>query len=525
MKPALINAIVAILIFGGPVSAQEHHRGGEALGTVAFATSCAPALRGDFNHAVALLHSFEYDEARDAFQAVAQKDPNCAMAHWGVAMTYFHGLWGEVDVDNGAAAAQRAREIADANKKTTAREKQYIEAVSAIYGQKDANIYERGQAFSAAMAKVYAANPDDDEAAIFNALSLAESAGRDRTYANQRKCDEILDPLFQKLPAHPGVAHYLIHCNDNLELAAHGLEAARAYAKIAPDSAHATHMPSHIFVRLGMWPETIESNVLSMGAAERDKAASPCQSRGNEVHAMHFLQFAYLQAGRKKEARSVVDRAMALPPVAGPCNADAAEVLADYLLESHEWQLGDSLRKISSDVDRQAWSVRLALGIADARSGDPARLRDLEQRLAAMPETKPGVMPELLHHEIAAWVDEAQGRHDEAVKLLRSAAELDDKMDMGVWFVPPAREMLGELLLQEGRNDEALAEFRAVLRRSPNLFLSLNGAARAAEAAGDRQTALVYYRKLMEVAGNGDRPEIRAARKKIENANANGAAM
>ena len=272
MKRILVLTFaVAVVAIGAVPLAQEHQHGDAAaasLGTVNFPTSCANDVQADFNRALALLYSFEYDSARDVFLAVAKKDPACAIAHWGAAMTHFHALWGEIDVDAGAKEASLAREVAASNRRTTEREKQYIAAVSAIYAQKDATQLERAKAFADEMARVHAANASDDEAAIFYALALDESADRDPAYANQRKCGEILEPLFQKLPNHPGIAHYIIHCYDNDVLAAKGLSAARAYAKIAPGSAHATHMPSHIFVRLSLWQETIDSNLASMQVAE-----------------------------------------------------------------------------------------------------------------------------------------------------------------------------------------------------------------------------------------------------------------
>ncbi|HZU23386.1 MAG TPA: hypothetical protein VE998_11195, partial [Terriglobales bacterium] len=231
MKRALVlmMALWAAAAWAQPAGAAA------GLGTVNFQTTCRPDVQGNFNHAVALLHSFEYDESRDTFLAVAKADPHCAMAYWGAAMTEFHALWGEIDVAAGHKFAAQAQAAADADPQTSPREKQFIQAVSAIYADADVPLSARSKKFSDAMAEVHSANPGDDEAAIFYALSLDESAGSDPASPNRQKCGDILEPLFEKMPNHPGVAHYLIHCYDNPVLAPKGVSAARAYAKIAPD--------------------------------------------------------------------------------------------------------------------------------------------------------------------------------------------------------------------------------------------------------------------------------------------------
>ena len=523
MKRALA---VAVALFAAAAFAQEHHHGSgstaASFGTVNFETSCSPAGQADFNHAVALLHSFEYDEAGDAFLAVAKKDPNCAMAYWGAAMTHFHGLWGEVDVENGRKMAAQARDLAQANGKTTAREKQYIEAVSAIYADSDVPVMARSKKFSEAMAQVHTSNPQDDEAAIFYALSLDESAGRDPNFTNQRKCGEILEPLFRKLPSHPGVTHYLIHCYDNAALASKGIDAARNYAKIAADSSHATHMPSHIFVRLGMWPETVESNLLSMNAAERDKMASPCESRGNGLHAMHFLQFAYLQLGQQKEAKQVAEQALKLPELKD-CGS-GEYVAASYSLDAHDWEMANRLPfgeagKWTLMSTRDDELTLMAVGVGAARTGNIERAQQAEQGLAKWRDDASKARgtpccdgPRLV---VAAWIAEAKNDHDKALELMHSAVEKGMIADEMTWVHPPSSEQLGDLLLLQHKPQEALAAYRKALEGTPNLFNGLYGAAVAADAAGDSATAAGFYRKLAEVAGKGDRPEVEIARKKV----------
>ncbi|PYV87276.1 MAG: hypothetical protein DMG90_18565, partial [Acidobacteria bacterium] len=235
---------------------QSHHHEltDQEIGSVHFVTSCAKQNEAQFNHAVALLHSFQYEQARQAFSDVFRRDPDCAMAYWGVAMTHYHGLWGNGDANAGRAALQQARSAAQANSRTSPREKRYIEGLGEIYAQDDRGGAAQAIAFEQKMAALQAAYPDDTEAAIFHALSLSITAAKtDRTFANQKKCGEILEPVLHRLPNHPGVAHYLIHCYDNPVLAESGLQAARTYARIAPASAHANHMPSHIFTRVGSW--------------------------------------------------------------------------------------------------------------------------------------------------------------------------------------------------------------------------------------------------------------------------------
>jgi tetratricopeptide (TPR) repeat protein len=521
MKRILVLTFAVAVVASGAVPlAQEHQHGDTAatsLGTVNFPTSCANEVQADFNRALALLYSFEYDSARDVFLAVAKKDPACAIAHWGAAMTHFHALWGEIDVDAGAREASLAREVADSNRRTTEREKQYIAAVSAIYAQKDATQLERAKAFADEMAHVHAANASDDEAAIFYALALDESAGRDPAYANQRKCGEILAPLFQKLPNHPGIAHYIIHCYDNDVLAAKGLSAARAYARIAPGSAHATHMPSHIFVRLSLWQETIDSNLASMKVAER---AGPCRERGSLLHAMHFLQFAYLQVGRANEAKQVAERALSLP-TGKDCDA-GDYVAASYALEAHDWAMAKRVADRNSASSRSSDDivVLLGVGVGAARTGDLTRALKAEQSLAEWRDARRKEAhsqqgfdgPRLI---VAAWSAEARQDDTAALDLMRTAEEMGTVADRSSWVFPPTSEQFGDLLMQQNKPEKALVEYRKALAGTPDLFNALNGAARAAEAAGNQEQALGYYRRVTEVAGSGDRPEVNIAKKKI----------
>ncbi len=524
MKWALASILIAMLpvVLVGHEHEHEEQAASATYGTVNFVTSCSPAVKEDFNRAVAMLHSFEYDTARAAFLKIAEKDPSCAMADWGAAMTYFHGAWGEVDAENGAKETAKAREIAASNPKTTAHEKAYIEAVSAIYSAPDASVYDRAKKLAPAMEKVHAAYPDDDEAAIFYAVALYDSAGSDKTYANQRKCGEILEPLFKKHPNHPGIAHYLIHCYDNPVLAQQGLSPAREYAKIAPDSAHATHMPSHIFVRLGLWQDVVSSNLQSITVAEQ--GAPPCHQRGSELHAMHFLQFAYLQLGRQQDAKNVVEKALALPTDHG-CES-GAYIAGSYALDAHDWEMANKfdLQKFANQQDPPD-IVLTAIGVAAARTGNLARAQQAEHGLAKVKDESAqkvgngnGMNASSL--EVAAWI--AQTQHDpaKALDLMRQAEEAGG---LPAWAQPLPAEQLGDLLMEQHKPEQALASYQKALENTANLFNDLYGAARAAQAAGRADVAAGYYRKLLEIAGTGDREEIAASRKELDALKASGA--
>ncbi len=321
MRRTTILLVAFSLIGVRGLAAQEHHHelSAEEIGSVHFSTSCSKGAQPGFNRAVALLHSFQYEQARQAFNEVAALDSSCAMAQWGVAMSHYHGLWDNGDIAAGRLALKQAQEIAAAKSATAAREKAYIEALAAYYREDGNDTAAHSHEFEQKMGEVQAAYPDDSEAAIFHALSLSITAPKtDKTFANQRRCGEILEPIFKKQPHHPGVAHYIIHCYDNPVLAEKGLTAARMYAKIAPASAHANHMPSHLFTRVGSWKESSTSNLRAAQlAAVAEPASSNGEARDQRLHAMDYLEYAYLQSGQIKQAKAVLAEMNALPPVSG----------------------------------------------------------------------------------------------------------------------------------------------------------------------------------------------------------------
>ena len=527
-----IFLLSTLVIFGGaPAGAQEHHHAlSEAeVGSVHFSTSCAKSVEGSFNRAIALLHSFQYEKSRAAFGEIASQDPRCVLAQWGIAMSHYHGLWASGDLPAGRAALMKAREIAAANPRTTGREKAYIDALAEIYLEDGKDGYAHSQAFEQKLAALQVAYPEDNEAAIFHALSLYITAPKtDKTYANQRKCGEILEPIQAKLPHHPGVVHYIIHCFDNPVLAGRGLNAARTYAKIAPASAHANHMPSHIFTRVGSWDESIASNMKSAEMAAADENTSTNgEARDQRLHAMDYLEYAYLQSGRVKQARAILDEMNTLKPVPGITHTGdyaLAAIPARYAVELGNWEQASALKVRSEGVPWAPAITWTAIGIGSARSGNLIRATEAAKMLASLRDAIAKMrnkywenQVEVQRREVAAWIAEKSGNSADGVAIMRSAAELEEGMEKDAvtpGAITPAREMLAQLLSEQNRAQEALADYEAVLKVAPNRFNALYGAASAAEASGNANTAHQYFRKLTEIAVGDERPELVAARKK-----------
>ena len=510
------------------------------LGTVQFKTSCSPTVTADFDHAVALLHSFEYEEARDAFAVVSKKDPSCAMAKWGEAMTYFHGLWGEYDATRGPRAAEEARKLASSNPATTAREKAYIDAISEIFSDAAVKASQREDnkpnaqgysepshapevAYKDKMAELHRAYPDDVEGTIFYALSLNIMASRaDKKHPELHECTALLNPLLKEYPNHPGVAHYLIHCNDNPEMAEEGLVAARKYAQIAPASAHATHMPSHIFAQRGLWDEMVASNWTSLRASEADKHASACEKVGNTLHSMYFLTFALLQQGHVSEARKVMANAKRVPSeVQGgeKCDEGDSLIVAGYVMETGEWERAKEI-SASPDLGGIIW---MAKGVGAARTGDMKSAQEAEAKLAGMRD----MQAKHSHHggtdsgseafrlAVAAWVAHASGNKDEGLKLMRQAADMQDRLGGGISVFKPLREQLADMQMLDGKNKEAFGEYSAVLKNFPNRFNSLYGAGTAAFAVGNESEGREYYAMLLKMSSGDERSELVSARKRM----------
>lgn len=528
--------LLAAFFFSGAQTlfAQEHHHelSAEEVGSVHFATSCSKAVEISFNRAVALLHSFQYEQARQAFEQVAQQDPSCAMAQWGVAMSHYHGLWKNGDTSAGRMALKKAQQIAASNAATTAREKAYIDALAEVYAEdvKDTTAYDRGKgasahdlAFETKMGELQAAYPDDIEAAIFHAITYYITASKtDKTFANNRRCGEILEPLFQKYPHHPGIAHYIIHCYDNSVLAEQGLPAARLYAKIAPASAHANHMPSHLFTRVGSWDDSIRSNLRSAQlAAAAEPASRNGEARDQRLHAMDYLEYAYLQAGQVKRAKAVLEEMEALPSVSGlTLTGDyaLAAIPARAAIELGNWEQASGLPVREAGVPWARAITWAAIGEGSARSGHLDRAAKAEQMLATLRDAALkqnnvywGNQIEVQRCEVAAWIAQQTGNGSEAIAQMRSAVQLEESMDKDAvtpGAVTPAREMLAELLLIQKQPSQSLTEYETVLKVAPNRFSAVFGAARAAEAAGNEIVAKQYIQKLSEFAPGNERPKL-----------------
>ncbi|MGH9528698.1 MAG: tetratricopeptide repeat protein [Terriglobales bacterium] len=530
---AVRNALLAIVCACQVIaicSAAQHEQGGiepEKLGRVNFPISCQPAVQPQFNRAVALLHSFGYQKAADAFAAIAESDPACAMASWGVAMTHYKPLWEAptpMDLKQGLASIETAKSIGA----KTERERDYIVALEIFYKDFDKLDHRtRALAYEKAMEQLRNRYPKDREAAIFYALAvLANAQPGDKTYTNQKKASVILVPIFAAHPDHPGLAHYIIHCDDYPPLAAQGLDAARRYAKIAPDSPHALHMPSHIFTRLGLWQESIESNMASAAAA-REEGAS-----GDELHARDYLIYAYLQRGQDNEAKKVLEGVPRVAPNDPAYFAGLyaiATMPARYAVERHRWTEAEALTLPLNTFPggNYAWTetnLYFARALGAARIRDVGAARSSLQRLASLRDTlvtykdKYWVEQADIQYEIvAAWIAQVTGKEKEALEQMRAAADHEDATDKHAvtpGAIVPARELLGEMLLDLKQPVPALEAFEATLRGAPGRFNALSGAARAAQLAGDRGKARIYYTKLLSNCdqADGDRSEIREAK-------------
>jgi tetratricopeptide (TPR) repeat protein len=495
----------------------------DQLGKVDFPTSCSSKVQPTIEKGLALLHSFQYQQAKQIFTEAATQEPSCAMAHWGEAMSLYHQLW---DFPNDEAVAEGRRYIEQAQKaaELTPRERAYLAAAAAFYQDNSKLAHaDRWLAYLAAMEKLHQDFPNDTEGAEFYALSLisdpAESADDS---ANRKKAIAILDPLFRAAPKNPGAAHYLIHATDTPEFAPQGLDAARAYAKIAPDSSHALHMPSHIFVRLGLWQETIDSNLAASASAAR-ATEMHLSDPHYQIHALDFLDYAYIQTGQETKARQIVEELHNVPGMADMKNMadEVAYFVARNALELHHWKEAASIPVPDVKLAWQDTTYR-ARAIGAARIGDIEGARTANAKLAeaivareAEQKQKGYYIPvgeSIDQREAEGWLAYAEGKPDEAIQKLRSAAERQEKNGLDSIGIP-AREMLGDLFVELKRPTEAAAEYRIVLKNSPNRFDALYGAARAAELAGNSKDAQAYFAKLVEIsAATADRPELQEAR-------------
>jgi len=513
-----------LLGFSSVPLAHENEVPGGKLGKVSFPTSCAPTVQPAFERGVAMLHSFWYTLAEKTFADILAQDPGCTVTAWGyAAILMSNPLAGAGASPEGAKKAQAAIDNARRTPPKTERERDYVEAVAAYY-EDWANRAERARqlARSKAFEALAAKYPEDDEAQIFSALYLAGTQSQaDQTYAAYLKAVSILEPQFTKHPDHPGVAHYLIHSYDAPPLAQKGLVAARRYASIAPDAPHALHMPSHIFTRVGSWEESVTTNLRSATVA---RTASDWPEA---YHASDYAVYAYLQLALDDEARRVMEEAFRFSGGDSPSPAfpyAAAAMPARLAMERGDWKAAAQLKPIASKMPFTEALTYFARAIGSARSGDiaaaekdAAQLAEIHKRLETAKNTYWATEVEVQRLAAAGWIAHAKGNAEEGAKLMRASADLEDGNEKHIVTpgrILPARELLGEMLLEQKHPGAALKEFQTSQVREPNRFRNYAGSASAAEAIGDRKQAADYYAKLLLLAQKGDvhRPELMQAK-------------
>jgi tetratricopeptide (TPR) repeat protein len=501
------------------------------VGTVHFPSSCAPAVQQRIERGVAMLHSFWYEEAEKQFVQVEKDDPQCAIARWGVAMSLWHQLWNRPDrpiLEQGLTELKRGHAL-----KASEREHEYIDALMAFYSHPGRPYQKRATAYCKAMEKVSRNNPGDHEAAAFYALSLlASESDKDKSDRNRKKAAEVLEKLFAEEPNHPGVAHYLIHTYDTPSMAEHGLPAARKYAQLAPAAPHALHMPAHIFARMGLWQDDINSNLASIAATQKE-AAMHMGGEGHQFHAMDFLVYAYLQTGREADAQKIIDEVRAMPPMHDmygmgfdPRLFALSAFPASYVLELHLWSDAARLPLVEGAPDIEHSVTHLARAIGAARSGqvdlarnEVAQMEVLCKRLESQRKKDQGEYA-AASNDLAvakAWLTYAEAHNDEALRSLRTLADKEGgeaEASQGI----PTREMIADMLLDAKRPKEALAEYELAMKSDPGRFNSLYGAAQAAEQAGDHAKATQYYSELVKncEGSTSERAELKHAREVIQ---------
>jgi hypothetical protein len=506
--------------------AQEHaHGSGEKLGTVHFATSCNELAQKEINRAVALLHSFQFSRAIEGFNAVLGEDTTCGIAYWGIALSdwsnpFASGMKDKSQLQAGQESAERGKTVGA----KTERERAYIAAVGKLYvDYGNTPQLTRLIAYRDAMGDVAAKYPEDHEAQIFYALAIAASEDpADKTYAGRLKAGAILEKLFEEEPTHPGLAHYIIHTYDVPALAERALVAARRYSEIAPDAPHALHMPSHTFTRTGYWQESIDSNIAAAAAARREGQTA------EELHASDYEIYAYLQTGQDEAALRIVN---SLPEIAARFNSKAviggaggpsagyfalAAIPARYALERQDWKQAAQLAVRETPFPYTEAITWFALGLGAARLGQTAAanesasaLQQIRQRLLKGSESYWARQVEIQELAVRAWAAFAEGKKEEALREMQSAAELEDETEKSAVTpgpLAPARELLGEMLLGMHEPEQALEQFEATLKKEPGRFRALYGAAHAAQLNGNRDKSEKYFREMLKVCSHADKP-------------------
>jgi hypothetical protein len=533
---AVAGCVIALFAASG-VSQEHQHRTAEKLGAVHLATSCNEQAQKEFDRAVALLHSFQFHDAIQGFNAALKSDPGCGIAYWGIALSQWSnpfamGMKDKNQLQAGREAAQRGK----AAGAKTERERAYIAAASELYKDFENTPQQtRLLAYRDAMGNVAAQYPEDREAQIFYALALSASEEpSDKTYAARLKAGAILEKLFREEPNHPGLAHYIIHAYDVPPLAERALNAAQRYSDIAPDAPHALHMPSHTFTRVGNWQESIDCNRAAAAASRREGQAA------EELHASDYQMYAYLQTAQDQAARKVLDSLpqmasrfdpkVVVSGAAGPSAAyfALAAIPARYALERGDWKSASELQPRETPfpyADAMTW---FALGMGAARvhdvpkaQGSETALLNIRARLEKANEGYWAMQVEIQRLEVSAWAQFAQGQKDAALTTMKSAAEMEDGTEKSAITpgpLAPTRELLGEMLLEMNEPAKSLAQFEATLKKEPNRFRALYGAARAAQLSGNAEVSRKYFGTLLSLCRRADKPgraEILEARKAI----------
>ena len=532
------KAGIALLLCLVPAPAfvqQEHQHPAGRLGTVHFETTCTAPAQKTFDHGMALLHSFEFGDAMDGFNATLKQDPGCAMAHWGIAIARWANPFAAMirqpaQLQLGLDAITKARAAAPKSE----RERAYIEAAAKLYTD-GATVDQRTRvvAYEKAMSALAAAYPKDREASIFWALSLTASAlPTDKTYANQLKAGAILEKLYPEQPQHPGITHYIIHSYDVPALADRAVAAAHRYAKIAPEAPHALHMPSHTFTRVGAWQESIDTNTESAAVARKNN------SYGEALHAMDYMAYAYLQTGQDRALKTLLDGVPEVAKVFDPKAVSGAAggaggafalaaIPARWALEHRDWKAAANLpaaAELTAFVYPDAMThFARALGAAQTGALDAARasiatLGDIQSRLTKANETYWAEQVAIQRDGAAAFLALAEKRPDDAVTMMRAVATREDATEKNAVTpgpLAPARELLGDMLIELKKPGEALIEYQATMKKEPNRFRAVYGAAKAASLAGDKAKARTYYTQLLDICKRADspgRPELVEAR-------------
>jgi len=525
VRGKLIAAILLTLVASSSRAQGHQHGNGEKLGTAHFATSCNEVAQKEFNRAVVLLHSFQFSRAIEGFNAVLGEDATCGIAYWGIALSdwsnpFAPGMKDKSQLQAGRESAERGKTVGE----RTQRERAYLAAVGKLYSDYESTPQRaRLIAYRDAMGEVAAKYPEDHEAQIFYALAVAASEDpADKTYAGRLKAGAILEKLFEEEPTHPGLAHYIIHAYDVPALAERGLVAARRYSEIAPDAPHALHMPSHTFTRTGYWQESIDSNIAAAAAARHEDQTA------EELHASDYEIYAYLQTGQDEAAGRIVN---SLPEIASRFDPKAvlsgaggpsvgyfalAAIPARYALERQDWKQAVRLALRETPfpyTDAMTWFTRglgaARLGRTPAANESAAALQQIRERLLKAGENYWARQVEIQELAVRAWAALAEGKKEEALRQMMSAAELEDGTEKSAVTpgpLVPARELLGEMLLEANEPKQALEQFEATLKKEPGRLRALYGAAHAAQLSGSRDTSQRYFREMLKVCDHTDKP-------------------